>query len=190
MWGGIVGGLILFLWGMIAWTILPLHDANLKELPAEDQIIEFLRSNIDAKGVYTFPHKPSPPEPAEMDLWTEKYQAGPVGMIVYDPQGASPITPAQLITGLILNILAAFLASWFLGRSTAVAATFVARVSFCGMLGILISLFSHLQMWNWMNFSMEYTTAMVADTLIGWLLAGAGIAAVIKQPELKPLTAQ
>ena len=36
--------------------------------------------------------------------------------------------------------------------------------------------------WNWMGFPLDYTTAMVADTVIAWLCAGVGIAAVVKAP--------
>lgn len=180
--GGLVGGIILFLWGMLAWTVLPLHEPSIREIPNEDVMLGMFKENLSAPGVYLFPATPKQDQQAEMELWSQKYQAGPIGMIVYDPRGGNPIMSGQMAVGLLLNFIAAFLASWFLVRSTAMTSTFVARVSFYGMIGVLISFASHLQGWNWMSYPMDYTTAMVADTIIGWLLAGMGTAAVFRKP--------
>ena len=68
-------------------------------------------------------------------------------------------------------------------RSTAAGAGYVARVCFCGLLGILITLFGDVVRWNWMNFPLDYTTAVAADTVIAWVLAGLGIGWLIKIPK-------
>ena len=179
---GLVGGLILFIWGYLAWETLPLHKPTLRTITNEDAVIDVLRNNINMKGVYLFPGMPTSDDQAAMDTYTKKYKAGPLGMIIYDPQGADPMMVGQFIGGLIIFILSAYVAAWFLSRSTAAASSYIARVSFCGMLGIFISFFAHLSAWNWMGYPMDYTTAMVADAITGWLLAGLGIAAIVKTP--------
>ena len=92
----------------------------------------------------------------------------------------SPMMPAQMVVGCIISLLSALLASWLLSRSTAVASSFISRVAFCGTLGIFLSVGTHLLNWNWMGYPLDYTTAMVADAVLGWLLAGVGIASVVK----------
>ena len=179
---GLVGGLILFVWSFLAWTKLPLHKPTLHNISNEDVVIDVLRNNINMKGVYLFPGMPTSDDQATMDAYTKKYMAGPLGMIIYDPQGTDPMMVGQFIGGLIIFILSAYMAAWFLSRSTAAASSYIARVSFCGMLGIFISFFAHLSTWNWMGYPMDYTTAMVADAITGWLLAGLGIAAIVKTP--------
>jgi len=180
---GIVGGIILWVWGFLAWAVLPLHKPSMRNISNEDAVIEVLRTNINVKGVYIFPGMPLDDNQASMDTYTQKYMRGPTGMIIYDPQGSDPMMLSQFINGLIILMISAFLAAWFLSRSTAAASSYMARVLFCGMLGIFISFFSHLSAWNWMGFPLDYTTAMMIDAIIGWLLAGLGIAAIVKVPK-------
>ena len=190
--GGLVGGIILFVWGAVAWKVLPLHEPSMHRMSNEDAVMNTMRTSMGAKGVYFFPAMvedskglSADEQKAAESAWMQKYRQGPTGMIVYDPNGSDPLMPSQMVVGLILSILLSSLAAWFLVRSTAVASPYIMRVTFCGMLGILISFGSHLLMWNWMGFPLDYTTAMVADTIIGWLLAGLGIGAIVKSPKME-----
>lgn len=187
--GGIVGGIILYVWGFLAWTVLPLHNDSMRGVENEDRVAETLTTTIGAQGIYLLPHMPEPSDDLsaeELQIAAEdfekKHRQGPLVMIIYNPHGADPMMLSQKITGFILSVLSAMMVVWLLSRSTAMTASFIGRVSYCGVIGILISSCSHLMMWNWMGFPLDYTTAMVADTIISWLLAGAGIAAVVKVP--------
>ncbi len=182
-----VGGLILFVWSIFAWIIIAsLHAPSIRQLPNDDQVINALRA-VGTKGVYVFPAMPQ--ETASMSkeaaeaaqkTWQQKYEQGPRGMIFFDPSGGSTMMVPEFILGLILDIVAAFLAAWILVRSTAAASPFVARVAFVGILGIFISVVTHLSNYNWMDYPLDYTTAMIADTIASWVLAGIGIAAIVK----------
>lgn len=190
--GGLVGGFILFVWGVIAWMVLPLHEASLRRISNEDSVIAALRSSMDTKGVYLFPStpkmaydKPVAEQEAAMKAWEEKRRRGPIGLIIYHPQGGEPFMARHFVIGLIVNIISALFVAWFLSRSTAFASSYMARVAFCGMLGIFASFAVHLPYWNWMYFPFDYTTAMIADTVFGWVLAGLGIAAIVKPPKLE-----
>ncbi|MBI4548255.1 MAG: hypothetical protein HY707_09760 [Ignavibacteriae bacterium] len=176
----ITGGIILWVWGFLAWVVFPLHKPSIRNISNEDAVIEVLRTNMDAKGVYIFPGMPADYNQASMEAYTQKYMRGPMGMIIYDPQGSDPMMASQFINGLIIFIISAFLAAWFLSRSTAAASSYFARVLFCGMLGIVVSVFTYLSAWNWMGYPLDYTTAMMIDAIVGWLLAGFGIAAIVK----------
>jgi hypothetical protein len=180
--GGVVGGLVLFIWGYMAWMVLPLHDASVRPLPAEDAVIAALQSNVPEKGVYMFPGMAKGASDASMETWKQKVQRGPIGTVIFDPRGADPMMTDRMAPGFLICLLSALLAAWFLSRSTAVASSYVARVAFCGMLGIFLSLSTYLMMWNWMWYPLDYTTAMIADAIIGWLLTGAVIAAFVKSP--------
>lgn len=181
--GGLVGGCILFIWGAIAWTVLPLHQPSIRAIPDETAVMDAMRNSMKEKGMYEFPAMPEDQsDAAAQSAWEEKYRRGPVGMISYDPLGGDPMMPATFATGFVISFLSAAIAAWFLARSTASAGPYLSRVLFCGMLGIFISFGSHLLSWNWMNYPTDHTTAMVADTINGWLLAGLGIGAIVKSP--------
>ena len=179
--GGIVGGVILFIWSFLAWVILPLHEPTLHRIKDEDAVRTMLQSTIDTKAVYIVPHGPdNKSDQAAMSAWEQKMKQGPTGLIIFDPQGSDPMMASQMVSGILIDILTGILIAWFLKRSTALASTYVARVAYCGMLGIFIAVISHLTAWNWMGFPADYTTAMIVDTLISMVLAGLGIAAIVK----------
>ena len=173
---GLVGGIILFLWGFLAWVILPIHKASLHDIPRQDSVITALKSSLSEKGVYPFPSM----LPGEQQQWEERYRKGPVGMIVYDPAGSSPTMPSQMAVGFLINIVSAFFVAWFLARSTAFNASYIKRVAYCGMYGIFLVAASTLVMWNWFNEPGDWVTGLIIDYVAGWPLAGIGIAAIMK----------
>ncbi len=189
--GGVVGGIILFFWGWMAWAVLPLHKASLRPIENEERVVEVLSTNLGVRGVYIYPGMPvegdvsAEEQHSAREEWTKKFQHGPIGMIIYDPRGSDPLMASQMMSGFVIDLVSALLAVWLLSRSTAFSASFISRVAYCGVLGILISVFSHLSNWNWLGFPPDYTTAMFTDTVIGWLLAGLGIAAIVKAPAAK-----
>jgi len=186
--GGFLGAVIMYVWSFIAWGVIPLHDSTMRNVANEDSLIVVMRSTMNAKTIYVFPGKPQPtPEmtaeqkEATMKAWEQKYQRGPTGMIIYDPYGSSPMMPSQLAVGFIICFISAALAGWLLARSTAITSGYLARVMYCGVLGIFVSVVAHLTYWNWMGFPLDYTIAIMVDVIIGWILAGLGIAAVVKE---------
>jgi hypothetical protein len=191
----LAGGVVLFVWGFLAWAVLPLHDASFQPLPNEDMVVTTLQGNITESGLYYFPGMPEEtPDMSEaqrtanMDTWTSKHTLGPIGMIVFHPTGTDPMAAGTFIRGFVIFLIAAFIASWFLARSTAAASSYIARVLYCGMLGVFVSFVSYISNMNWLYMPMDHTTAMVADTIIGWLLAGLAIGAIVKVPAVGTTT--
>ncbi len=189
----LAGGLALFIWSALSWTTLPLHKSSIHTIPNEDFVATVLKTGIPSKGVYLFPASPGmtgdlPADQAKApaETFMKKMQTGPNFWLIYDPSGYDPAMAGQYIWGFILDLIAAILAAWLLSRSTARGASYVSRVVFCGTLGIFASFVSFLPAWNWMGYPMDYTTAMVADAVIGWLIAGLVIAAIVKAPAAQP----
>ena len=181
---GIAGGIILFIWSFMAWVLLPLHEPTMHKIPNEDAVIAALQANVTTKGVYIFPKSPGMnADKPTMDTWEQKLKRGPTGMLVYDPAGSDPLMTSQMAGGLILDIFSAMVVAWFLGRSTAMNSSYIARVAYCGMFGVFVSVFTHLMNWNWMGHTMEFTIGLIIDGIIGLLLAGLAIAAIVKTPK-------
>lgn len=184
--GAVVGGFILFMWSVLAWVILPFNQQSIHKIPNEDFVITALQFNLPDKGLYLFPKRPGMSgDQASMDTWEQKTKRGPIGIIIYNPMGADPMMPSQMVVGLILDILTALVITWFLLRSTAAASSYIARVSYCGMFGIFVSAFTHLMNWNWMGYPADFTFTLIIDGIVGCLLAGLGIAAIVKPPTSK-----
>lgn len=179
----VLGGVILVIWGMLAWLALPLHKDTVQNLPNEDAVVTALQG-LPQQGVYIFPGMPkNSSDKAAMDAYMERYSRGPMGMVVYDPKGGDPAMVSNIIIGLVIAFLAAFIATWAYQRSTAITGTFIQRLSFFGMLGMFLAVAAYFNNWNWMGYPLGYTTSMALDTIIAWLLAGLGIMLVVKSPK-------
>jgi hypothetical protein len=184
--GGLVGGVILFVWGALVWDVFPLHSSWMKTAANEDSILAVMKESMGPQGVYLLPAMPvkSGRTPEELKTaekeWARKVEAGPNVLVVYHPAGMSSMESVQMIAGLLISCLSAFVASWLLARSTAFNEGYLARVAFCGVLGVFISLVTHLANFNWFGYPGDYTTAMILDSVGGWVLAGLGIAAIVK----------
>src|SRR3989442_1654297 len=64
--GGILGGLVLFAWGVVSWMLLPWHLATLEKFKDEAKVAQALTANATKSGVYLLPnvHKHEPGLPA------------------------------------------------------------------------------------------------------------------------------
>jgi hypothetical protein len=177
---GLVGGVILYFWGFLAWVVIPLHTPAIHTIANEDAVVSSMNAGMSKKGVYMFPAQPPKGNTAETEVWTKKMEKGPTGMVVYDPGGMAPMMPVQMVVGFINGVLCSMIAAWFLSRSTAANKSYFTKVAFCGALGIFISLTTHIVNWNWMNYPFEWTSGMVADAVISWTLVGLGIGKIVK----------
>jgi len=179
----VLGGVILVIWGMLAWMVLPLHNDTMQNLPNEEAVVAALQSTPQ-QGVYIFPGMPKDAtDKAAMDAYMARYARGPMGFVVYDPKGGDPMMVSNMIVGLLISILAALVATWVYQRSTAFTGTLIQRLSFFGMLGLFLALATYFTNWNWMGYPLSYTTSMALDTIIAWLLAGLGIMLIVKPPK-------
>jgi len=189
--GGVVGGIILWVWGFVAWVVLPLHLGSMRSVPDEPAVVQELSGTLSSKGVYVIPWMPAetsglPPEKLEaaMNEYAVKLRSGPNAMIFYDPGGRDPFMIGQMISGLFIFIFAASIVTWLLSRSTAAGETYLSRVIYCGMIGVLVAVGTHLSDWNWMGFPFDWSSALMLDSVVAWLLAGLGIAAMLRPGNL------
>ncbi len=177
---GVVGGLLMFVWSAVAWRAIPLHTSTIQSMAREDSVIAAMKTGMDRTSVYMFPARPASGDQAALDAWMKKYNQGPIGMVVYSPSGTSEMMAGEMGIGLLDSILTALLAAWLLSRSTAAKSGYFGRVMFCGVLGLFICLAVHVPNWNWMMYPVDYTTGWIADSLIGWVIGGIGIAGFVK----------
>src|SRR5213594_1603988 len=194
--GGLIGGLVLFAWGVVSWMLLPWHLATLEKFKDEAKVAQALTANATKSGVYLLPnvhkHEPGMPEAKakkaeakgkKAEAKRKKAEAegmkrmiqGPVMFAAVNLQGTSgsgAALPIQLVT----SIVSAFLATWLLMNATLPG--YWPRVGFLVVLALTAGVICHVPDWNWWGFSAGYTAVAFADLLIGWTLAGLVIAKV------------
>jgi hypothetical protein len=178
--GGVVGGLVVFIWGAVSHMATPLGEMGIKEIPDEAGVLTAIKERIKEPGLYFFPgiDRKKTLTDLEQKAWEEKIKTGPSGIMVVTPSGGEAMSPRQLITELASNILAALVASYLVSQ---VVGGYLKRVAFVALLGVFGWLSISVSYWNWYGFPTDFSIAALAEEAVGWLLAGLVIAAIAKR---------
>jgi len=177
---GVVGGIVLFVWGAVAHMATPLSAIGISSMPNEDAVMDAMRTNITQPGLYFFPGIAPGQEADEaaMKAWEEKAMRGPTGIMVYQLRGEGILPPSMLITEAVSNILIGILAALILAQ---IAGSLATRALLAGVMGLIAGTDIYVSYWNWYKFPTDYTLAQIVIQFIGFLLMGATIAAIAKK---------
>jgi hypothetical protein len=96
-----------------------------------------MEANISEPGLYFFPGRSEDPSPKETELWMQKLQAGPVGLMTYMPDGSRSMA-VQLGCQLLTSILAVLIAACLLSHTSMSYAKRVVFVTLVGVVGWFI----------------------------------------------------
>ncbi len=181
----IVGGLVVFIWGLISWMVLPWHSNTFKQFQNENEVYEAIRDNASESGVYILPNMyvykdgmSQSDVKRQMSDQHHMMSKGPVMFASISVEGMKGVSLKPFVTSLIIQIVGAGIITWMLLQSKFSA--YRKQVIFVTIVGFLVGLLGLLPAWNWWGFSGAYTFTCFADLLIGWFLAGLAIGKVIK----------
>ncbi|MHC4989395.1 MAG: hypothetical protein ACYTGC_00300, partial [Planctomycetota bacterium] len=144
---GVLGAVILLVWGFVSWTVLPWQHKRGGALPNEAAVVSALRSGVSERGVYFVPGMPrkrlteTQHEQAE-ESWEERHREGPLAMVVYNPKGRNPMDPRIFMSGALINFLAVVIACLLLMNTSLHG--YLGRVMFVTGLGIFAGTVSDL----------------------------------------------
>ena len=48
---GLLGGIILYIWGAAAWVVIPLHKGSLHRMANEESVVAAMKTGLDRKSV-------------------------------------------------------------------------------------------------------------------------------------------
>lgn len=190
----VLGGLALFIWGSVSHIALGLGSTGIKELPNEAAVLAALKGSIAEPGFYFFPGLGTGPgstseqKNAAQKKFEQRYIAGPNGILIYHPTGTTPFSPAKLGVELGLNVLQALLATLLLSMAPGLG-SYGRRLGFFAVLGILMATATNVEYWNWYGFPSSYTFTAMSDKLIGFLVVGLVVSAVIKRDQARTAAA-
>jgi hypothetical protein len=180
---GLLGGLALFAWEFVAHDLTPLGTAGMGRLDNEDSIRATFKESVSHPGLYYFPAPvlaPGMNSAQQQDAMTKAAQlarTGPTGLLLV--HGAQEmITPRQLITQFVLDVLSMLIVAFLLARLPATG--FFNRVLFVTVLAFLPGLRTLLPMWNWYGFPTAYTVAQIGIDIVGFFAAGLILAKLVQ----------
>lgn len=182
--GGLLGGIVMFFWGFVAHTMLPLGEIGMHQASEaqQDAVLGSLKENLQAgAGVYIVPMDMAAMENPEVaKTFGARALANPYALIVYQPQGMDMVNNmgGNLAMEAGTNVLSALLAGLLVSFATVGFGTRVLLVFGTGVFGWLANA---VPAWNWYRFPGDFTLAALVEQGVGWLLAGLAIAWALKR---------
>ncbi|MFM1833226.1 MAG: hypothetical protein RLZZ461_1542 [Planctomycetota bacterium] len=185
----IVGTVVVFVWGGLAWMALGIWDDSVENLRPADAVMAAISENVTESGVYVFPPEPEVDDPnddaamtAATEAWMDRMAEGPTGVLLVHPRGVKGSMEGMFATGIAMEFAGALLmaillsiaarAGYGVGGRVAVGA---AIIGFAVLSGVIVPS-------NFMHHPAGWVRAMAGDLAIGWGLATVIMAMIIKKP--------
>jgi hypothetical protein len=176
---GIVGGIAMFIWTSIAHVALPLGQVGFSQIPNEKPVLSAMQESIGSRsGLYFFPWTDMKSSDAMAQV-EAKMKVSPSGLLVYHPPGASGMTVQMLVIEFVKEAFVSLIAAFLLAQT--VLASYAARSGFVALTGLAAGLTTNVSYWNWYGFPADYTIAYAGTDIIGYIVAGLAIAAILQR---------
>jgi hypothetical protein len=111
--GSLVGGILIFIWQTLSWTVLDLHRPMQEYTPKQDTVLHFLSTQFSEDGFYFMPTTPKGTPSSEQQQLMEKTMGKPWAQVFYH-QALEVNMGANIIRGLIVTLLMTGLLCWIL----------------------------------------------------------------------------
>ncbi len=166
MIGAIVGGLLIFIWQTLSWTMLNLHQPAQQYHPKQDSILPFLNKTIEKEGGYMMPIPPPGSSFEDMQKIGTANLHKPWAQIQYHKDFKADMNTMymNMVRGLVANIIIVGLLIWILGKmgKQSFVTTFIATL----FIGIIV--FTNAPYTSHIWYELFDIKAHLADALIGW----------------------
>ena len=183
----LIGGIVMFLWGVGAHMVLGLGDIGLRQPTNENVAMSGLQEGLGGQaGVYVLPSldPKQMKDPAVTRAYSIKAVRSPYAWVIYQPRGTDMLQMGpQIGRQWASDTLAALALAFVMGLAVL---SFRQRLAVAAAAAVFAWLSSLLPYWNWYRFPLDFTLAALAEQLIGWLLAGAVMAWWLGRCERKP----
>lgn len=165
--GSIVGGLLIFIWQSLSWTILNTHEKAMQYTPKQDSILSYLGSQFSGDGSYYMPRSAPGTSMEECQKQMKDKIGKPWAQITYHTAKQDNMV-ANMGYNLLVNILAIWLLCSILAGITVnnFGKTFLTSL----FVGIIIFLQGPFVMHIWYETNDIWNH--LADYVISWTLVG------------------
>jgi len=168
--GAIVGGLLIFIWQTLSWTMLDIHRPAQDYTAKQDTIMKFLGSTLDKEGGYLLPTVPKGTSFDEANKAGEKGLGKPWAFIQYHKTFNLTMNDMymNMVRGLIASMFMVWLLCWIIGKwsKPGFANVFMA----CIFTGLIIFIYEPYNTYIW--YRIFDVRAHLVDALAGWGLCG------------------
>jgi hypothetical protein len=179
----ILGGIAVFLWGLISHEALPLYKNALVKFTDEQAVTQAIVANAPAPGVYFMPYVPQDADEMNADAFEasqeaamQRIQDGPF-MFASIRLGAMGSFPKYIGIQLATDMLTTLFLLLVVLRAR--DQSYMGRVLTCVLVALATFAVKSLPMWNWYEFSSAFTFAELVDIVGRMFCAGLVIAKLV-----------
>jgi hypothetical protein len=167
--GSVLGGIVLFVWGAIAWMIIPWPGQPLRAFKNDDAVTQAIVANAPRSGNYLLPNPDQKGLTAEQQQKAQDRMAR--GPIVFAAVRLEPFNSMAkpLISQFLTQLLVALLGTILLSQTSGLS--YQSRVVFLTTVGVVIFVGGHFDEATWWSFSSAYMFMQFGAIVIGWFLA-------------------
>lgn len=165
--GALVGGILIFIWQFLSWTMLQSHDKTMQYTPKQDSVLTYLNSQFSGDGSYMMPRSAPGTSMKECQEHMKNAIGKPWAMVVYHTSMKDNMG-SNMLRNLVVNILAIWLLCSILAGIT--VNTFGKTFLACLFTGLIIFLQGPYVMHIW--YESFDIWAHLADYVISWTLVG------------------
>lgn len=165
--GAIVGGIIIFIWQFLSWTVLDMHRPTQEYTPKQDSVLAYLNTQFDSSGGYFLPNLPKGASNEEMQKFEQDVIGKPWVQIFYHKTYDANMV-VNILKAFITNVIVVLFFCWIISgfTSNSFGKTFLAAL----LTGLIISLYANYIIHIWYNtFDLE---AHFIDNLVCWGATG------------------
>ncbi len=183
---GLIGGIMMFVWGVAAHMALGLGEVGIKLPTNENVALSGLQQGLgEQAGVYMLPSLDPGKmgDAAEVRAYSIKAVRSPYAFVVYQPQGTDMTQMGpQIGRQWASDTLSALALAFVMGLAVV---GFRRRLAIAAAAALFAWLSTMLPYWNWYRFPLDFTLAALVEQLVGWLIAGAAMAWWLGRSERK-----
>jgi hypothetical protein len=183
---GLIGGILMFMWGVMAHMALGLGNVGIKQPANENVALSGLQEGLGGQaGVYILPSLDPKKmgDAAEVRTYSIKAVRSPYAWVVYQPQGTDMMQMGpQIGRQWASDTLSALALAFVMGLAVV---GFRRRLAIAAAAALFAWLSTMLPYWNWYRFPLDFTLAALVEQLVGWLIAGAAMAWWLGRSERK-----
>lgn len=165
--GSLVGGILVFVWQTLSWTVLDLHGNEYKKTPNEQAILATLTSQLTEDGQYMVPAVEKSASAEEREKYMKDMEGKPWAVINYHKSWDTDMV-SNIIRGLIACIISVFFVCWILAKD--LNSTFLSTFISSLLIGVTAYLFFPYTGFIW--FQAPGAMTFLVDALVAWGLCG------------------
>jgi hypothetical protein len=168
--GALVGGLLIFVWQTLSWTVLDLHRPSQDYTPKQDTIMNFLNSQLEKEGGYALPTVPKGTSFEEATKQGEASLGKPYALIQYHKKFDmdSSTMMMNMFRGLVASMFMVWMLCWILSKWS--KASFSNIFIACIFTGLIVYISEPYSQFIW--YKIFDNRAHLIDALAGWGICG------------------